>query len=135
MRLIAFVYTLVVYAAIAVLALLQAASVHASEAAYRGAVAANWCNYLGPDCKPYGLSVRAQRVFRFLQATDLGLLGGATRYEATKEIIDTEAAVTAGDPTACYEARELARAMRHASVPSTRRWGRELFELVSQKCD
>lgn len=135
MRRIAFVYTLVVYAAIAVLALLQAASVHASEAAYRGAVAANWCNYLGPDCKPYGLSVRAQRVFRFLQATDLGLLGGVTRYEATKEITDTEAAVAASDPIACHEARELARAMRHSQVPSTRRWGRELFELVSQKCD
>lgn len=46
-----------------------------------------------------------------------------------------EAAVTAGDPTACHEARELARAMRHSQVPSTRRWGRELFELVGQKCD
>lgn len=120
---------------IAAAALLQATYVHATEAAYRGAVAANWCNYLGPDCKPYGLSVRAQRVFKFLTVTDLGLLGGVTRYEATKEVTDTEAAVTAGDPTACHEARQLARAMRHASVPSTRRWGRELFELVSQKCD
>lgn len=120
---------------IAAVACLQAASVHATEAAYRGAVAANWCHYLGPDCKPYGLSVRAQRVFRFLQATDLGLLGGVTRYEATKEITDTEAAVAASDPTACYEARELSRAMRHAPVSSTRRWGRELFELISQKCD
>ena len=135
MKRITFVYTLIVYIAITVFALLQAASVHASEAAYRGAVAANWCNYLGPDCKPYGLSVGAQRVFRYLTATDLGLLGGVTRYEATKEIADTEAAVTAGDPTACHEARELARAMRHSSMPSTRRWGRELFELVSQKCD
>lgn len=70
----------VAHFSIAAVAVLQAASVHATEAAYRGAVAA-------------------------------------------------------GDPTACYEARELARAMRHASVPSTRRWGRELFELVSQKCD
>lgn len=129
---------IIVFAAyffIAAVVVLQAASVHATEAAYRGAVAANWCNYLGPGCKPYGLSVRAQRVFRFLQATDLGLLGGATHYEAAKEIADTEAAVAASDPTACYEARELARAMRHASVPSTRRWGHELFELVSQKCD
>lgn len=125
----------IVYFFIAAAAVLQAASVHATEAAYRGAVAANWCHYLGPDCKPYGLSVRAQRVFRYLMATDLGLLGGVTRYEAAKEIADTEHAVSAGDPTACYEARELARAMRHSSVPSTRRWGRELFELVSQKCD
>ena len=125
----------VAYFFIAAVAMLQAASVHATEAAYRGAVAANWCNYLGPDCKPYGLSVRAQRVFRFLMAADLGLLGGVTRYEATKEIADTEAAVAAGDHTACYEARELSRAMRHAPVPSTRRWGRELFELVSQKCN
>lgn len=125
----------VAYFSIAAIALLQAASVHATEAAYRGAVAANWCNYLGPDCKPYGLTVRAQRVFRYLMATDLGLLGGVTRYEATKEITDTEAAVTASDPTACYGARELARAMRHSRVPSTRRWGRGLFELVSQKCD
>lgn len=125
----------VAYFFIAVIATLQAASVHATEAAYRGAVAANWCNYLGPDCKPYGLSVRAQRVFKFLQATDLGLLGGVTRYGATKEIADTEAAVAAGDATACHEARELARAMRHAQVPSTRRWGRGLFELVGQKCD
>lgn len=125
----------VAYFFIAAVAMLQATSVHATEAAYRGAVAANWCNYLGPDCKPYGLSVRAQRVFRYLMATDLGLLGGATRYVATKEIADTESAAAAGDPTACYEARELARAMRHSAVPSTRRWGRELFELVSQKCD
>lgn len=125
----------VAYFFVAAIAMLQAASVHATEAAYRGAVAANWCNYLGPDCKPYGLSVQAQRVFRYLMATDLGPLGGVTRYEATKEITDTEAAVTASDPTACYEARDLARAMRHSSVPSTRRWGRGLFELVSQKCD
>lgn len=125
----------VAYFLIAAIAMVQAASVHATEAAYRGAVATNWCHYLGPDCKPYGLSVRAQRVFRYLMATDLGLWGGVTRYEATKEIADTEAAVAAGDPTACHEARELARAMRHSQVPSTRRWGRELFELVSQKCD
>lgn len=120
---------------IAAIAMLQAASVHATEAAYRGAVAANWCNYLGPDCEPYGLSVRARRVFRFLMAADLGLLGVVTRYEATKEITDTEVAVAAGDRTACYEARELSRAMRHSSVPSTRRWGQGLFELVGQKCD
>lgn len=129
------VIVFVAYFFIAAAAMLQAASVHATEPAYRGAVAANWCNYLGPGCNPYGLSVRAQRVFKFLQATDLGLLGGVTRYEATKEIADTEAAAAAGDPTACYEARELARAMRHSQVPSTRRWGRELFELVAQKCD
>ena len=126
---------IIAHAAIIIAAILHASAVHATEAAYRGAVAANWCRYLGPDCKPYGLSVRAQRVFRYLMATDLGLLGGMTRYEATKEIADTEAAVAASDPTACYETRELARAMRHSSVPSTRRWGRELFELVSQKCD
>lgn len=125
----------VAYFFIAAVALLQATCVHATEAAYRGAVAANWCNYLGPDCKPYGLSVLAQRVFKFLTVTDLGLLGGVTRYEATKEIADTETAVAASDPTACYEARELSRAMRHSTVPSTRRWGRDLFELVSQKCD
>lgn len=125
----------VAYFFIAAVAMLQAASVNATEAAYRGAVAANWCHYLGPDCKPYGLSVRAQRVFRYLMATDLGLLGGVTRYEAAKELTDTEAAVAAGDPTACHEARELARAMRHSSVSSARCWGRELFELVSQKCD
>lgn len=126
---------IIVYAVIVIAAILHASSVHATEAAYRGAVAANWCHYLGPDCKPYGLSVRAQRVFRYLMASDLGLLGGVTRYEATKEVADTEAAVAAGDHTACYEARELARAMRHSQVPSTRRWGQELFELVSQKCD
>ena len=126
---------IIVYAVIVIAAILHASTVHATEAAYRGAVAANWCNYLGPDCKPYGLSVRAQRVFKFLAATDLGLLGGVTRYEAIKEIADTEQAVAAGDHTACYEARELSRAMRHSSVPSTRRWGRGLFELVSQKCD
>ena len=129
------VFVFVAYFFIAAVTLLQAVSVHATEAAYRGAVAANWCNYLGPDCKPYGLSVRAQRVFKFLQATDLGLLGGVTRYEATKEIADTETAVAASDPTTCHEARELARAMRHSTVPSTRRWGRDLFELVGQKCD
>ena len=126
---------IIVYAVIVIAAILHASSVHATEAAYRGAVAANWCHYLGPDCKPYGLSVRAQQVFRFITATNLGLLGGVTRYEATKELTDTESAVAASDPTACYEARELARAMRHSSVPSTRRWGGELFELVAQKCD
>lgn len=135
MRRITFVYTLVAYAVIVIFVLLQAAPARATEAAYRGAVAANWCHYLGPDCKPYGLSVRAQRVFRFLMATDLGLLGGVTRYEASKELTDTEQAVTAGDATACYEARGLSRAMRASSVPSTRRWGRELFDLISQKCD
>lgn len=129
------IHVIAAYAVVVAVAVLQAASVHATEAAYRGAVAANWCNYLGPDCKPYGLSVRAQRVFRFLTVTDLGLLGGVPRYEATKEIADTEAAVTASDPTACYEARELARAMRHSQIPGTRRWGRELFELVGRKCD
>lgn len=126
---------IIAHAVIIIATIMHASHVHATEAAYRGAVAANWCNYLGPDCKPYGLSVRAQWVFKFLQATDLGLLGVVTRYESAKEIADTEASVAAGDATACYEARELARAMRHASVPSTRRWGRELFELVSQKCD
>lgn len=126
---------IIAYAIIVIAAILHASTVNATEAAYRGAVAANWCHYLGPDCKPYGLSVRAQRVFRYLMVTDLGLLGGVTRYDATKEIADTEQAVAAGDPTACYEARELSRAMRHSQVPSTRRWGRELFELVSQKCD
>lgn len=126
---------IIAYAAIIIAAILHASAVNATEAAYRGAVAANWCHYLGPDCKPYGLSVRAQRVFRYLMATDLGLLGGVTRYDATKELTDTEAAVAAGDHTACHEARELSRAMRHASVPSTRRWGRELFDLVGQKCD
>lgn len=126
---------IIVYAVIVIAAILHASPVQATEPAYRGAVAANWCHYLGPDCKPYGLSVRAQRVFRYLMATDLGLLGGATRYEATKEMTDTEQAVSAGDPTACYEARELSRAMRHSPVPSTRRWGRELFDLVGQKCD
>lgn len=126
---------IIAYAAIIIAAILHTSAVNATEAAYRGAVAANWCNYLGPDCKPYGLSVRAQRVFRYLMATDLGLLGGVTSYEATKELTDTEMAVAAGDQAACYEARELARAMRHASVPSTRRWGRELFDLISQKCD
>lgn len=135
MRCITFVYTLVAYAVIVICAMLQAASAHATEVAYRGAVAANWCHYLGPGCKPYGLSVRAQQVFRYLMATDLGLLGGVTLYEATKELTDTEVAAAASDPTACYEARELARAMRHSAVPSTRRWGRELFDLVSQKCD
>lgn len=125
----------IIYAVIIIAATLHAPLVHATEAAYRGAVAANWCSYLGPGCKPYGLSVRAQRVFKFLQATDLGLLGGVTRYEATKEVADTEAAVTAGDPTACYEARELTRAMRASKVSSTRHRGQRLLELISQKCD
>lgn len=126
---------IIAYAAIIIAAILHASAVNATEAAYRGAVAANWCHYLGPDCKPYGLSARARRVFHYLMATDLGPLGGVTRYKATKELTNTEVAVAAGDHTACYEARELSRAMRHSSVPSTRRWGRELFELVSQKCD
>ena len=69
---------IIVYTVIVAAAILHASSVHATEAAYRGAVAANWCHYLGPDCKPYGLSVTAQRVFRYLMATDLGLLGGNT---------------------------------------------------------
>lgn len=126
---------IIAYAAIIIAAILHASAVNATEAAYRGAVAANWCHYLGPDCKPYGLSVRAQRVFRYLMASDLGLLGGVTRYEAAKELTDTEQSVSAGGPAACHEARELSRAMRHSAVPSTRRWGRELFGLVSQKCD
>lgn len=134
MKRITFVHALAAYAAIAAVAMLQATSANATDAAYRGAVAANWCNYLGPGCKPYGLSVRAQRVFKFLQTPDLGLLGVVTRYEAAKEIADTEAAVAAGDATACYEARELSRAMRASTIPSTRRWGRNLFDLVGEKC-
>nr|DAV49032.1 MAG TPA: hypothetical protein [Caudoviricetes sp.] len=124
---------IIVYAVIVLATILHASTVRATEAAYRGAVAANWCNYLGPDCRPHGLSPRAYNVFRYLVAPE-GMTG-VQRYEASREILFTEDSVARGDAGACKEIRDIAKAMRQSPSPDVRRWGRSLFDLAGQKCD
>ena len=123
---------IVVYAVIVISAILHASSVQATEAAYRGAVAANWCNYLGPDCRPHGLSPRAYTVFRYL--TQPEGMSGLQRYEASRELAGTEEAVSVSRPDACREVRDIAVAMRKSPSPHIRRWGRELSELADTRC-
>ena len=118
---------------IIIAAALHANSVRATEAAHQGSVAANWCNYLGPDCHPYGLSHKAHAVFRYL--TQPESMSGVDRGDAYREILRTQEAVNAGDPVACKEARDLAKAMRRSPSPDMRRWGRNLFDLAGRKCD
>lgn len=125
-------HILFAYALIAAFALLQAACVHASEPARQGAVAANWCNYLGPDCRPYGLSPRGYIVFKYL-TTPEGM-SAQHRSIASHEIAAVEAAVAAGDRETCTQARDIAKAMRGSPSPDLRRRGRELFDLIGQKC-
>ena len=124
---------IIVYAVIVLAAILHATSVQATEVAYRGAVAANWCNYLGPDCRPHGLSPKAYNVFRYL--TQPEGMSGLQRYEVSREILATEDQVARGNPEACKEIRDIAKAMRQSPSPDTRRWGRSLFDLAGQKCD
>lgn len=124
---------IIVYAVIVIAAILHASSVHATEPAYRGAVAANWCNYLGPDCRPHGLSPKAYNVFRYL--TQPEGMSGVQRYDASREILATEDQVARGNHEACKEVRDIAKAMRKSPSPDVRRWGRGLFDLAGQKCD
>lgn len=123
---------IIVYAVIILAAILRASSVQATEAAYRGAVAANWCNYLGPDCRPHGLSPKAYNVFRYLVAPEG--MPGVQRYEASRELASTEEAVSASRPDACQEASDITSAMRKSPSPHIRRWGRELAELADTRC-
>mgnify|MGYP000980025916 CR=1 FL=1 len=119
---------------LAVASVLSLASfAHASEAAYRAAVAANWCNYLGPDCNPYGLSPRGYIVFRYLTSPE----GMSLQHRgiASRELASVEAAVAAKDPVACAQVRDIAKAMRGSPSPDMKRRGRELFGLAGQKCD
>mgnify|MGYP000992780340 CR=1 FL=1 len=124
---------ILVYTAIIAFALLRSRAVHASEAAYGGAVAANWCNYLGPDCRPQGLSPRAYIVFRYLTSPED--MSARHRSLASHEIASVEAAVVAKDPAACTQARDIAKAMRKSPSPDMRRRGRELFDLIGEKCE
>lgn len=121
------VYTVIIAAA------LHACAVHATEAAYRGAVAANWCNYLGPDCKPYGLSQRGYIVFRYLTAPES--MSANQRSLASRELGPVEDSVATGDREACMQGRDIAKAMRGSPSPDMKRRGRELFDLVGKKCD
>lgn len=124
---------IIVYTVIIIAAALHARAVHATEAAYRGAVAANWCNYLGPDCKPYGLSQRGYIVFRYLTAPES--MSANQRSLASRELGPVEDSVATGDREACMQGRDIAKAMRGSPSPDMKRRGRELFDLVSKKCD
>ena len=124
---------ILIYSAITAFALLHSWAVHATEAAHRGAIAANWCNYLGPDCRPYGLSPRAYIVFRYLVSPEE--MSGTHRSIASRELSTVEAAVAAGDRDACAQARDIAKAMRGSPSPDMNRRGRELFDLIGQKCE
>lgn len=121
------VYTVIIAAA------LHARTVHATEAAYRGAVAANWCNYLGPDCKPYGLSQRGYIVFRYLTAPES--MSANQRSLASRELGPVEDSVATGDREACMQGRDIAKAMRGSPSLDMKRRGRELFDLVGKKCN
>lgn len=124
---------IIVYTVIIIAAALHARAVHATEAAYRGAVAANWCNYLGPDCKPYGLSQRDYIVFRYLTAPES--MSANQRSLASRELGPVEDYVATGDREACIQGRDIAKAMRGSPSPDMKRRGRELFDLVGKKCD
>lgn len=124
---------IIVYTVIIIAAALHARTVHATEAAYRGAVAANWCNYLGPDCKPYGLSKRGYIVFRYLTAPES--MSANQRSLASRELGPVEDSVATGDREACIQGRDIAKAMRGSPSPDMKRRGRELFDLVGKKCD
>lgn len=124
---------IIVYTVIIIAAALHARAVHATEAAYRGAVAANWCNYLGPDCKPYGLSQRGYIVFRYLTAPES--MSANQRSLASRELGPVEDSVATGDREACMQGRDIAKAMRDSPSPDMKRRGRELFDLVGKKCD
>lgn len=124
---------IIVYTVIIIAAALHAHAVHATEAAYRGAVAANWCNYLGPDCKPYGLSQRGYIVFRYLTAPES--MSANQRSLASRELGPVEDSVATGDREACMQGRDIAKAMRGSPSPDMKRRGRELFDLVGKKCD
>ena len=126
-------HALFAYALIVVIALIQAAHVHASEPAHQGAVAANWCNYLGPDCRPYGLSPRGYIVFQYLTSPEG--MSAKHRSLASNELSLVESAVAAGDPEACSRARDIAKAMRGSPSPDMRRRGRGLFDEIGQKCE
>lgn len=106
---------------IAAVACLQAASVHATEAAYRGAVAANWCNYLGPDCRPHGLSPRAYNVFRYM-ANPTGM-SKRVLYEVAREMRATAGQLELGDPQACKEVKEIIKALESSSRRDARDCG------------
>ena len=124
---------IIVYTVIIIAAALHARAVHATEAAYRGAVAANWCNYLGPDCKPYGLSQRGYIVFRYLTAPES--MSANQRSLASRELGPVEDSAATGDREACIQGRDIAKAMRGSPSPDMKRRGRELFDLVGKKCD
>lgn len=124
---------IIVYTVIIIAAALHARAVQATEAAYRGAVAANWCNYLGPDCKPYGLSQRGYIVFRYLTAPES--MSANQRSLASRELGHVEDSVATGDREACIQGRDIAKAMRGSPSPDMKRRGRELFDLVGKKCD
>lgn len=124
---------IIVHTVTIIAAALYAHAVHATEAAYRGAVAANWCNYLGPDCKPYGLSQRGYIVFRYLTAPES--MSANQRSLASRELGPVEDSVATGDREACMQGRDIAKAMRGSPSPDMKRRGRELFDLVGKKCD
>lgn len=124
---------IIVHTVIIIAAALHASAVHAIEAAYRGAVAANWCNYLWLDCKPYGLSQRGYIVFRYLTAPES--MSANQRSLASRELGPVEDSVATGDREACMQGRDIAKTIRDPPSPNMKRRGRELFDLVGKKCD
>lgn len=124
---------IIAYTLVLVAAALHAQSVRAESPAHQGSVAANWCNYLGPDCRPYGLSPKAYNVFRYL--TQPEGMPGYQRYEASRELARAQEQIAKNDLEACREGRDIAKAMRHSPSPDMRRRGRRLFDLIGEKCE
>lgn len=123
---------IIVYAVIVIAAILHASSVQATEDAYRGAVAANWCNYLGPDCRPHGLSARGRDVFVYLTQGERA--HGIIKLRGSREISYTATQVASGDPKACNEVDDIVKAMRQSPSGDIRRWGQELSMLAGAHC-
>lgn len=124
---------IIAYSVIIIAAALHAHSVRAETPAHQGAVAANWCNYLGPDCRPYGLSPKAYAVFKYL--IDPENMTSVGRRAAAREIYLAITTVGAKDKEACTEARDIAKAMRGSRSPDMKRRGRELFDLIGKECE
>ena len=125
-------HALFVHALIAAATLPQATPVHASEDAHRGAIAANWCNYLGPDCRPRGLSARGRDVFVYL--TQGSSAPGIIQLRASHELSFTRNQVARGEPKACSEVGDIVRAMQQSPSADIRQLARKMSELADTHC-
>lgn len=125
-------HILAAHALIVASSIMHATVARATEAAYLGAVAANWCHYLGPDCKPYGLSARGRDVFVYL--TQGKSAPGIIKLRGSREISYTMGQVSRGDPKACNEVQDIVKAMRQSPSPDIRQQAQELSVLADTHC-